>query len=247
MPRKKPKYYDLEAHVAERHGGIGSRMGDIILGAQDGIVNVLGIVLGMVAATGDVKTIIIASMAATFAESFSMAAVAYTSAKADVNYYYSQREKEKQEIEKESEDEKKEVYEVYHRKGFEGKLLDDIVAHMTSSKERMIDFMMKEELMLTEPEKGEELKQAFIVGFAALIGSFIPMLPFLLPGLASLPTETNGILAIVFSTLVLFGIGYYKAKVTIGSPLKSGIELAVIGMAAAFIGYLTGFAVNSLL
>jgi VIT1/CCC1 family predicted Fe2+/Mn2+ transporter len=52
---------------------------DIILGGQDGLVNVLGVTLGVAAASGDTRIVLAAGLAATFAESFSMAAVAYTS------------------------------------------------------------------------------------------------------------------------------------------------------------------------
>ncbi len=60
---------------------------DVILGGQDGLVNVLGIVLGVSAANGTSAIIIAASLAAAFAESFSMAAVAYTSGQAERDYY----------------------------------------------------------------------------------------------------------------------------------------------------------------
>ena len=60
---------------------------DIILGGQDGIVNVLGVVLGVSAATSDLKIIIVSGLAATFAESISMAAVAYTSTEAELSEY----------------------------------------------------------------------------------------------------------------------------------------------------------------
>src|SRR3990167_5460969 len=55
------------------------KLRDIILGGQDGLVNVLGVTLGVAAASGDTRIVLAAGLAATFAESFSMAAVAYTS------------------------------------------------------------------------------------------------------------------------------------------------------------------------
>lgn len=71
---------------------------DIILGEQDGLVNVLGVILGVAAATYEIKIIIVAGLAATFAESISMAAVAYTSTKASLSYYLAEEEREKREI-----------------------------------------------------------------------------------------------------------------------------------------------------
>jgi len=53
----------------EEHDHTGSRLKDIILGGQDGLVNVLGVILGVAVATYDTKIVIIAGLAAAFAES----------------------------------------------------------------------------------------------------------------------------------------------------------------------------------
>jgi predicted membrane protein (TIGR00267 family) len=71
------------------HDGVASRMHDIILGGQDGVVNVLGLVLGVASATDSSKIVIIAGLASTFAESISMGAVAYTSSEAEQSYFKS--------------------------------------------------------------------------------------------------------------------------------------------------------------
>lgn len=85
-----PSAADLEAH--QKLHVIGTRISEIILGGQDGIVNVLGVVLGVAAASGDSRVIIAAALATTFAESLSMAAVAYTSTLADRDLYRGQAE-----------------------------------------------------------------------------------------------------------------------------------------------------------
>ena len=71
-----------------------SALSDTILGGQDGLVNVLGVILGVAAATSDPHIILVAGLAATFAESVSMGAVAYTSTMADADFYESERERE---------------------------------------------------------------------------------------------------------------------------------------------------------
>src|SRR5512147_261755 len=58
-------------------------LSDVILGGQDGLVNVLGVILGVAAATSDSRIVMVAGLAATFAESVSMGAVAFTSTIAD--------------------------------------------------------------------------------------------------------------------------------------------------------------------
>ena len=95
-----------------------TEISDIILGGQDGLVNVLGVILGIAAATGDPWVIIVAGLAATFAESVSMAAVAYTSTVASANVYDSERQREYRHIQQAPTLEREEVVEIYQRKGF---------------------------------------------------------------------------------------------------------------------------------
>lgn len=157
----------------------------IILGGQDGLVNVLGIVLAVAKATHDKRVILISGLAATFAESISMAAVAYTSAKAG-NEYYSSRKKRNQEFD-------------------------------------------------------HPIRDALIVGLSALVGSLVPLAAFVFWNVFTASWAT-----LVISTVVLFVAGILKGKYT-GVPLvKSGVELAVVGMVAAIAGYLIGTALGAL-
>src|SRR3989344_4897544 len=96
--RRKLHPHFKEHVLAEKKTNTGTRLYDVILGGQDGIVNVLGIVLGVATATNDTKIVLISGLAATFAESISMGAVAYTSSKAARDYYYGMVEEEKKEI-----------------------------------------------------------------------------------------------------------------------------------------------------
>ena len=77
---------------------VGSWLRDIILGGQDGLVNVLGIVLGATAAGADPRILVAAALAATFAESLSMGAVAYTSRLAERDHYLSELQRELRDI-----------------------------------------------------------------------------------------------------------------------------------------------------
>ena len=95
----------------------GSRIRDFILGGQDGLVNVLGVVLGVATATSDAKIVLIAALAAAFAESVSMGAVAYTSFKAEKEYYLSEVAREKREIKEVPLAEKKEIEDIYRKFG----------------------------------------------------------------------------------------------------------------------------------
>ncbi|MEM4255500.1 MAG: VIT1/CCC1 transporter family protein [Candidatus Norongarragalinales archaeon] len=229
--------FDLEKHLEEEHHelGRGGLLRDSILGGQDGLVNVLGIVLGVAAATLETRVVIIAGLAATFAESLAMAAVAYTSTKAERDFYWNQYEKEKAEIEAGSPTEVEEVRELYRRKGFGGKLLETVVKKITSSKKVWLDFMMHEELKLDRPDGNSPSKSAVVVGVSAFIGSLVPLVGFFF-----LPVKWAMVFALVFSSFVLFAAGVVKAKLTVGSWWKTGLEMTAIGMLAAVSGYAIG-------
>ena len=221
--------------MQKEHNHQGSNLKDIILGGQDGLVNVLGVILGVAAATFNTKIIIVAGLAAAFAESISMAAVAYTSTEAALSHYLLQLKKEEKEIEETPKLEKKEIYDIYYKKGFRGKILNDIVKKITSNKKVWLETMMAEELGLLPEEYLKPGKSAFVVGSSAIVGSLIPLFPFFF-----LPVKSSIILALALSALALFITGTIKAKLTIGSEFRSGLEMLIIGMLAALAGYLIG-------
>ena len=212
-----------------------SALSDIILGGQDGLVNVLGVILGVAAATGDSYVIMVAGLAATFAESVSMGAVAYTSTLADADYYESEREREHRHIQEVPNLEKEEIRAIYRAKGFAGDLLERIVNTITSSPEVWVAVMMSEELQLQPVDRRTALRSAIIVGIAAIIGSLIPLAPFIFA-----PVSVGIIVSIVLSALVLFIVGVIKARMTVGHPGKSGLEMAAIGTISALVGYAVG-------
>jgi VIT1/CCC1 family predicted Fe2+/Mn2+ transporter len=219
-------------HDPHRHE---SRLGDVILGGQDGLVNVLGVILGVAAATQDARIVIAAGLAATFAESISMGAVAYTSTLANDDLYLSEREREYRHIHLAPDVEIEEIREIYRKKGFEGETLEKIVDVITSNPDVWVNVMMSEELQLTPPEKSNAVGSALIVGFSALVGSLIPLMPFFFWSIV-----LSIWLSIVIAAITLFVVGVYKARVTVGKPFRSGVQMAVIGTISALAGYVVG-------
>jgi len=232
LPKAKNGYAELHT--------VSSNLRDIILGGQDGLVNVLGIILGVAVASADIRIILAAGLAATFAESVSMAAVAFTSKRAEQSFYGSELEKEKREIKEIPELEKEEIREIYRRKGFSGKLLADVVEKITSNEEVWLDEMMKFELELKSVETKSAFLSGLVVGMAAVIGSLIPLLPFFFLGLLNISINQAILVSLAISALALFIVGAYKAKATVGDWKKSGAEIAVIGIVSALIGYGVG-------
>jgi vacuolar iron transporter family protein len=226
---------DLELHSRHDPHRRASGLSDIILGGQDGLVNVLGVILGVAAATSDSWIVLVAGLAATFAESVSIGAVAFTSTLADADFYESERAREYRHIENVPHLEREEVRAIYARKGFHGELLDRIVENITANQDIWVAVMMAEEHQLSPVDRKEATKAAFVVGFSAIVGSLIPLVPF-----AFLPVSTSMWVSVLITAIVLFSVGVYKARVTVGRPVRSGLEMALIGTLSALVGYAVG-------
>ncbi len=213
---------------------------EFILGGQDGLVNVLGLVLGVAGATLNSNIVIISGIVATIAESVSMAAVAYTSSKAARDYYKSMIEEENKSIEKEPKLEEATIRGIYYKRGFRGKELDDIAKYTIADKKIWVETLLLEEHKISASEFENPLRSAGVVGTSTLVGSLIPLLPFLF-----LDVKTGIITSLIISGLFLFTIGALKAKLSIGNWKRSGFELMVIGIIAALIGYGVGLLLKS--
>jgi vacuolar iron transporter family protein len=220
----------------ERHVRPGL-LSDFILGSQDGLVNVLGILLGLSAATSDTTLIIIGALAALGAESVSMGAVAYTSTLARRKVYEAERTRELAEMRELPEQEREEVRVILRNWGYEGAEVDEMLGKIEAKPKAMLEIMMAFELNLATVSASQPLSSGLTVLAATVVGSTIPIIPYLFPGVGIL---TAAISSVVISGAALFGIGWYEAKVTIGPFWKSGLRMLVIGLAAGVAGYLIG-------
>lgn len=221
-----------ESHAA----GMGRIFRNVILGGQDGVVNVLGIVLGVATATSSNSIVLLAGLAATFAESVSMAAVAYTSTRAEIEHYETEVRRELREMDEIPHMERKEIEDIYRKKGFSGKLLKQAVDRITANRGIWLDTMMREELGLENPAgQMSAFRQGVLVGVSAIVGSFVPILPFFF-----MPVASAVPLSLAASLAVLFMVGAYKSRATSGRWLAGGFELMLIGGTAALAGYAVG-------
>jgi vacuolar iron transporter family protein len=225
----------LLKHKTHPPHGNGGKLADIILGGQDGVVNTLGLLLGLAAATTDSKIIIAGGLAATAAETLSMAAVAYTSKMAERDHYLAERQRESSEVDEFPKIEEAEVREIYASRGLKGKLLEDMVGHVTANKERWVDMMMRDELNLIPVSIPDVREFAITVSISTLIGALIPVAPFIF-----LDVKTAIIASLTVSAVTLAAVGVYKARAMLGNPFKSATQMVLIGMSAAVAGYLVG-------
>ena len=206
---------------------------DVILGGQDGLVNILGIILGVIAADGATSVLIVTGIAAAITESISMGAVGYTSSLAERDRYEAERLRELSEIDSSPDVERDEVRTIYEAKGFSGELLERVVTTLTADRERWADTMMDEELHLRPVDMRDVVRTSITITIATLIGHLIPILPFF-----ALPRFPALVAAFILSGIVLFAVGAYTAVTLVGDWRRNGAQMLVIGLGAAALGYL---------
>ncbi len=233
MPVSEEEY---QKHIQEKnHHQVASKFSEIILGGQDGLVNTLGVILGISAATSDIRIILAGGLAAAVAESISMAAVAYTSKLADYEYYTSQLNKEINEIKEIPEIEKEEVRRILMSWDLSNDDIEKVISVVEKNEKFWIEMMMSHELGLAKVEKEKPTKFSITVGISAIIGSLIPIIPFLF-----LRPNIAWIFSLIVSAFSLFIVGFIKSKFTIGNPFKGGLKLLIIGVVSALAGYFIG-------
>ena len=205
----------------------GTSLSELILGGQDGIVNVLGVLLGVGAAGGASRIVVAAGLATAFAGALSMAAVAYTSALAAADVYRSEREREYRHVHTVPTLERAEVRAIYEQKGFAGAMLDRIVDTITANPDVWVAVMLSEEHHLAPVNRRQALRSALVVGASALVGAIVPVAPFAFAGAAA-PWISVGVAA-----ALLFAVGAYKARQTTSPIFRSAAELTAIGLLSA--------------
>jgi len=164
-----------------------------------------------------------------------MGAVGYTSTVADRDYYAAQRAIEEGSLTDDPDIEREEVLDLYKSKGFSGPLLDQVVATITSNREKWLGTIMEEERHLEPVATADIVRSSVVITLATLVGHLIPLAPFLF-----LSRSTALVLAIVLSALVLFGVGAYSAITRVGTWWKQGPRMILIGLGAAGLGFLIG-------
>jgi VIT1/CCC1 family predicted Fe2+/Mn2+ transporter len=236
------KQQSEQIHLQQEQAGSGKAWGrylpEFVYGGIDGSVTTFAVVAGAAGAGLEGNIVLILGFANLIADGFSMSVGSYLSAKSALDMYDKHRKREYWEIENLREFEVEEIREIYAAKGFEGALLEQVVAKITEDKDRWVDVMMKEEL-----EMIPEAKSPLATGTATYISFFavglLPLIIFVLDYL--IPISGNLYFIASLITLTGFiGIGYFKSYVTETGRIRAIGETALLGVFAALLAYAVG-------
>lgn len=214
----------------------GRMIREVVFGVNDGLVTAFGFVAGVSGAHIKPFIIFVTGLAQALAGAISMFFGAYLSTKAQQDFFRREIAREKREIETEPEREADEIRDIYREKGFTPEEIEMIVKRLTADKNRLLSFMVQEELGITPESFDSPVKLGVIIGISFLIGALIPVLPYTFVEKGLSPVAISSILTLIS----LFAVGLGKGKFTKTSWVSSGFEMLIIGIIAGGIGYGAG-------
>ncbi|MCL5429596.1 MAG: VIT1/CCC1 transporter family protein [Chloroflexi bacterium] len=228
------------AEAVEEHGGAGSQyLGEMVYGGLDGIITTFAVVSGVAGAQLGTPVILILGLANLLADGFSMATGSYLSTKSKQEYYRKEWERETWEVENFPDGERAELYEIYRQRGYAEEDAEQLVAIQSREPKRWVKAMMIDELGMLEDE-GEPLRNGLVTFGAFVAAGALPLLVYLLGLAFPISPQVTFPVATVLSGLALFALGAAKVMVTKLNPIRSGLEMLVVGGLAAGVAYIVG-------
>lgn len=202
---------------------------DIVIGMSDGLTVPFALAAGLSGAVDSTSIIILAGIAEIAAGSIAMGLGGYLAGKTELDHYKAELKREYKEVEVLPDKEREEVKDFFASLGLSEEIQNKAVAELTVDKKQWVDFMMKYELNLDEPDPKRARKSAINIGLSYIVGGIIPLSPYFF--------IHNSIHALQISVIVtlccLFVFGFFKSKFTGVKPFWGGIRVMLIGAAAA--------------
>ena len=178
-------------HV-ESHFTASEFVRDIVIGMADGLTVPFALAAGLSGADTTTRIIVVAGLAEIAAGSIAMGLGGYLAAKNDADHYVSELKREQREVEEIPDEEAREVLEVFETYGLTHAEAVPIVDSLRQRPKQWIDFMMRFELGLEEPDPKRAVRSASTIAGAYIAGGLIPLAPYMLMASASIGPDRFG-------------------------------------------------------
>ena len=226
----------LDSHYIHRSNWLRAS----VLGANDGILSIASLAIGVAAASTTREPVILASLAGLVAGALSMAAGEYVSVSSQTDVEKADIEREKKELEEMPEMELQMLAEIYQQRGLK-KATALLVAQELTQKDALAAHI-RDELGVNEVSQAKPLQAAWASGAAFSVGGILPLLVAIF-----LPINHMVYYLYGFAILFLVILGFMAAKTGGSSIFKAIIRITFWGTVAmgltAFVGHLFGVSV----
>ena len=214
---------------SEQHFTSGNFVRDIVIGMSDGLTVPFALAAGLSGAVSSNRLIVIGGLAEIAAGSIAMGLGGYMAARGDAEHYVQERAREEREVIEVPEEEKAEISRIFQSYTVTEQEAAHVVEGLARNPKAWVNFMMKFELGLEEPDPKRAVTSAATIALAYVAGGFIPLTPYIIVN-----TATKGLLLSAIVTLAALGIfGFIKGRFTGTSPVRGALQTVVIGGLAA--------------
>jgi len=224
----------------ERHFTAGEVVRDVVIGMSDGLTVPFALAAGISGAIDNSRLVVVAGLAEIAAGSIAMGLGGYLAARSDAEHYESERLREAREVEEIPDEEAREVQKVFTDYGLTRAEADHVVEALTKKPKEWVDFMMRFELGLEEPNPKRALQSALTIAGSYVAGGFIPLSPYMI-----FHSSREALVWSAAVTLLALGVfGYIKGRFTGSKPGRSALQTVVIGGLAAGAAFLIAKAIS---
>ena len=213
----------------ERHFTASENVRDIVIGMSDGLTVPFALAAGLAGAVSSTAIIVTAGLAEVAAGSIAMGLGGYLAARGDADHFASERRREEREIVEKPEAETEEVAEVFRGYGLADVEIEPILRAFKTRPRAWVDFMMRFELGLEEPDPKRALISAATIAGAYVAGGMIPLAPYFFTRTAGAALPAS----VAVTLLALLVFGWVKGRFTGVSPVRSGLQTVMVGGLAA--------------
>ncbi|CAG0941584.1 hypothetical protein GPROT2_01379 [Gammaproteobacteria bacterium] len=211
----------IERHRADRVGWLRAA----VLGANDGVVSVASLVVGVAAGGADPATVLLAGMAGLAAGAMSMAAGEYVSVKSQADTEHADLERERRELIEDPAHELDELTEIYVSRGLDEPLARQVAVRLTA-----VDALgahARDELGITETLRARPAQAALASALAFALGALLPLLAAVLA-----PASRAGSAIVVVTLAALLLLGATAAWAGGAAPLRGALRVTFWGAIA---------------
>ncbi|WP_192821257.1 VIT family protein [Rufibacter sp. LB8] len=223
----------LDSHYIHRSNWLRAA----VLGANDGIISVSSLAIGIAAASTSRDPILLATVAGLVAGALSMAAGEYVSVGSQTDIEKADIERERQELEAMPEAELRILAEIYERRGLKKETALQVAKELTET--NALATHVRDELGINELSQANPIQAAFASGAAFMVGGLLPLLVTIFAPVYNMEYFLYG-----FTILSLIALGAVSAKTGGSSKRKAVVRIVVWGTIAmglsAFVGYIFG-------
>jgi vacuolar iron transporter family protein len=217
----------------EKHFESSDVVRDIVIGMSDGLTVPFALAAGLSGAIDASRVVVVAGLAEIAAGSIAMGLGGYLAARSDEDHYYHERAREEKEIVERIDDERAEVLAILDSYGLEREHSAHILAAFEKKPKTWVDWMMRFELGLEEPDPRRAPLSAATIALSYVAGGLIPLAPYMLASQTGQALRYS-----VGATIVaLMVFGYVKGKFTGAPPVSSALRTTIIGGLAAGVAF----------